>query len=130
MTTYLDAIVQYGFPAVAAAIMLWMYVSDRRRANKREDMLLETALHGREGDGNGTKAVPGIRQIVQEAVEVSMNGKLSAALAPFAAEVRTYREETAWANTRATQALEAVDSLPCVANLPEQECPRDAAAAS
>lgn len=123
MTQYLDAIVQYGFPAVAAAIMLALYVTDRRRANSREDMLLQKVLHGHEGDGNGNPGVPGMRQVVREALRedgpAALNGYFRGVVRdevePLTSTLRDMREAVAWQSERITQ-------LPCVE---AGECPND-----
>ena len=133
MTFSWETLQEYGFPMVAAGIMLFLYILDRRRANAREDMLLKTALHGRDGDGNGSPAVRGVTQVVEDTTKAAlpivirqelpqilrdelpgaMNGTVKAAvdegLAPVHARLRGIEERVAFVPV----ALQQIADLKC-----------------
>ncbi len=138
MTGWAEVAAQLGLGGAALVAVIVIGVSMVRRQGEQADRMLDALVHGRKGDGNGTPDRPSITDAVSQAVaravpqavEKAMNGRLSEALAPIESELRAQRmewqavrEKAAFAETRATEALESVAGLPCVGG--DGDCPRD-----
>jgi len=139
MTGWAEVAAQLGLGGASLVAIIVFGLGMARRQGEQADRILDAFLHGRKGDGNGTPDHPGVAVAVADAVAIAvpsavenaMNGRLVEALAPIESELRAQREETrayrelaAYADTRATQALEHIAGLPCVADV--GDCPMDA----
>jgi hypothetical protein len=68
---YVSQVGALGMPLVASGLVLWLFQRQARRAEEREDKLLEIAVHGRQGE-DGTTITPGLKDLVRAELDAAL----------------------------------------------------------